>query len=145
MKKLTYLMTGLLAMITTAVRAQNSTKMEAENASYANCKMIQDITRDIPRCLPEFLDQMLLPVLQRKADTDRSGSRKIRDLSGFRAQNSVDLVPFRLTAPDESRTQHTGCSCYDHTLSHMYHPPTIRSHPPICFNSLIQSASISPP
>lgn len=42
MKKLTYLMIGLLAMITTAVRAQNSTKMEAENASYANCKLIQD-------------------------------------------------------------------------------------------------------
>lgn len=42
MNKLTYLLTGLLVMMTMAVKAQPGSKMEAENATYVQCKLIQD-------------------------------------------------------------------------------------------------------
>lgn len=42
MKLLTYLMMVLTAMITTTAKAQNGTKLEAENANYVRCNLIRD-------------------------------------------------------------------------------------------------------
>ncbi|MBQ7441080.1 MAG: hypothetical protein IJV52_06125, partial [Prevotella sp.] len=42
MNKLTYLIIVLLVMMTMAVKAQPGSKMEAENATYVQCKLILD-------------------------------------------------------------------------------------------------------